>query len=320
MYGYIYMVINLLNNKKYIGKRQWFNESTIEKDKYLGSGKLLKQSFKKYGKENFEKRVLFICYSEDELNSKEVEFINSYNAIQSKEFYNIHEGGKGGNTKKGYTDEEMKLFGEKIKESKAKNPYKHSEETKTKIKNIMLSKENHMKLPKYRKMFSEMFKGSNNHSYGKKLSEEQKKKLLDSHNGFFAYNKGTKLSDERRKIISENSKAMWQNQEFKERMISERIGKTRSESAKVRMSQAAYKRYNSINMNEDIFIYKCDENFNIIETYDGINSYYEKYKTKTHRNLKNAIQNKNKFKGFYWKIKYKSLSTIETTSLYDGKE
>lgn len=50
--GIIYQTVNLVNNKKYIGK-QW---NTLNK-KYLGSGKALKLAIKKYGIENFRKDV-----------------------------------------------------------------------------------------------------------------------------------------------------------------------------------------------------------------------------------------------------------------------
>ena len=45
MYGYVYETINLVNNKKYIGKRV---KSKFDIN-YKGSGKILKQAFEKYG-------------------------------------------------------------------------------------------------------------------------------------------------------------------------------------------------------------------------------------------------------------------------------
>lgn len=55
MYGFIYITTNLINGKKYIGKRKCtFNEYD---DSYLGSGKLLLQAVEKYGKSNFSREI-----------------------------------------------------------------------------------------------------------------------------------------------------------------------------------------------------------------------------------------------------------------------
>ena len=50
MYGYIYETTNLINNKKYIGKKV---SSVFLAEKYLGSGRILKQSILKE-----EKKIL----------------------------------------------------------------------------------------------------------------------------------------------------------------------------------------------------------------------------------------------------------------------
>ena len=46
MFGYIYMTINTVNGKKYIGQHK---SSEFEGNKYLDSGKILKQAIEKYG-------------------------------------------------------------------------------------------------------------------------------------------------------------------------------------------------------------------------------------------------------------------------------
>lgn len=54
--GYIYLTINRVNNKKYIGKHSTLSG---EKDKsYLGSGFILSKAVKKYGSKNFDNYVL----------------------------------------------------------------------------------------------------------------------------------------------------------------------------------------------------------------------------------------------------------------------
>ena len=100
MEHYIYLTTNLINGKKYIGK----HFGAIG-DSYLGSGTLLQRAIAKYGKENFKKEILYISKDEKENSEKEREFIKVYDAVKSDMFYNIHEGGDGGNTMAGWSEE-----------------------------------------------------------------------------------------------------------------------------------------------------------------------------------------------------------------------
>lgn len=68
MYGYIYLTTNLVNGKIYIGRKK---SSIFLSTKYLGSGRVLKQAIKKYGKINFSVLLLQECFSNTELNSAE---------------------------------------------------------------------------------------------------------------------------------------------------------------------------------------------------------------------------------------------------------
>lgn len=106
---YIYMTINNINNNKYIGKH--YGEIN---DNYLGSGKLLRRAINKYGEENFTRIILDYSNSEEENCEKEKYYISLYNATERKDFYNIHEGGNGGNTTKGYASEQKEEYSKKI--------------------------------------------------------------------------------------------------------------------------------------------------------------------------------------------------------------
>jgi group I intron endonuclease len=78
----VYITKNLINGKKYIGK-----DSHNDPD-YLGSGTLLLEDIKKYGKENFKKEILEYCTKEN-LGEREEYWIYYFNAVKSKSFYNI---------------------------------------------------------------------------------------------------------------------------------------------------------------------------------------------------------------------------------------
>lgn len=84
-YGFVYITTNLLNGKKYIGKRS-FKDGWIE---YLGSGTLLREDIKKFGEKNFKKELIEICKTEEILNERESYWIKHFDAKKSDDFYNL---------------------------------------------------------------------------------------------------------------------------------------------------------------------------------------------------------------------------------------
>jgi len=91
MYYIIYEVKNKVNGKSYIGKHQTDNIY----DDYLGSGKILNKAIKKYGKNCFEKIILFVFDNKIDMDNKEAELVND-EFVKSKETYNLKLGGIGG--------------------------------------------------------------------------------------------------------------------------------------------------------------------------------------------------------------------------------
>lgn len=110
----IYETINKINGKRYIGKDK-HNDPT-----YLGSGKLLNKAIKKYGRENFIKTILEQCDSEDHMAERERHWIRITNAQTSKIYYNIGEGGNGGDNITNNPNREE--FIKKIKENRKTHP------------------------------------------------------------------------------------------------------------------------------------------------------------------------------------------------------
>lgn len=88
---YIYIITNLINNKQYIG--QHYGELN---DAYYGSGTNIIKAINKYGKENFKKEILEICTDRATADQKEKEYIEKYDCVNSPNFYNLQEGGTGG--------------------------------------------------------------------------------------------------------------------------------------------------------------------------------------------------------------------------------
>lgn len=87
-YGGVYITTNHKNGKRHIGKVVFSRQNDWQK--YLGSGLYLKRAIiAKHGKENFSKEIICLCETADELNSKEEEYITKFDAVNSKDFYNI---------------------------------------------------------------------------------------------------------------------------------------------------------------------------------------------------------------------------------------
>ena len=174
MYGYIYLIVNKIDGKTYVGKRKLYKKSWNE-DGYMGSGKYLKPAQKKYGIENFEKFLITWTYSEEDACEKEKFWIAEYRR-RGKAEYNISNGGDGG-----FLNEELNK-----KRSETQKGRHLSEEHKKKI--------------------SEAHKGKTSGMKGKHQSDEAKRKLSVNN---IRYWKGKCLSEECKKRISEAQKLRW---------------------------------------------------------------------------------------------------------------
>lgn len=88
----IYKITNLVNDKAYIGqtvRKLWERLKEHRKSKNTAIGK----AFKKYGKESFKIEILANCQSIEELNEKEIYFINKFNTL-APNGYNLAIGGE----------------------------------------------------------------------------------------------------------------------------------------------------------------------------------------------------------------------------------
>jgi group I intron endonuclease len=87
----LYKTTNLINQKFYIGMHSTKNKD----DGYLGSGKIVLQAIKKYGRENFKKEILAICESRSQLAALEKTII-SESLLKDPLCMNLKVGGEGG--------------------------------------------------------------------------------------------------------------------------------------------------------------------------------------------------------------------------------
>lgn len=111
-YGFVYITTNMVNGRKYIGQKKFQRDWKS----YLGSGKILKQAVELYGRDSFERDIIAIAYSKEELDVIEKEHILNHGAIGNSSYYNIACGGRmGGDLVSGLPLEEKKRIAEKIR-------------------------------------------------------------------------------------------------------------------------------------------------------------------------------------------------------------
>jgi hypothetical protein len=100
MYGLIYKIQNNMNSKVYIGQtinNNGFNGRYSYNLEENTHNEHLKRAILKYGIENFEITKEFdVAYSQEELNEKEIYWIEYYNSTDSNFGYNKRDGGNGG--------------------------------------------------------------------------------------------------------------------------------------------------------------------------------------------------------------------------------
>ena len=187
--GYIYLLIDKRNDKKYVGKHNGC------KKYYITGGVIPNRIIKKYGKDIFEKIILEDkIINEKVLSEKEIFFIKEYNTFNDG--YNLTEGGDGGGSWiLNKTKEEI----DRIADIKRKKNIgrKFSEETLLKMSKAKKGKP----LSEEHKKNIRIAQSGENHSwFGRKHTDETKKKMSEKKIGV----KNQKLS-ERLKINNPNN-------------------------------------------------------------------------------------------------------------------
>lgn len=100
---YIYKTTCLVTNRYYIGAHSTLNLD----DGYMGSGKRLRRSIRKYGENNHKKEILEFLPDREQLMEREKEIVNN-DILKDDLCMNLVPGGKGG-----FTIEQQKLNSKK---------------------------------------------------------------------------------------------------------------------------------------------------------------------------------------------------------------
>lgn len=93
LYGLIYKITNKINNKIYFGQTIRSLFERIKDYKLLKTNHYLQNSINKYGFENFEFEIIDTATTIEELNEKEIFYINKFNSMDKTIGYNLESGG-----------------------------------------------------------------------------------------------------------------------------------------------------------------------------------------------------------------------------------
>lgn len=100
-YGYIYVITNKTNNKRYVGqttnsrpKDRWY--SHLSASKQSDTTNYLHNAIRKDGINAFAFNVIAECNNRSELDETEIYYINKYDTTQTKYGYNMMHGGSWG--------------------------------------------------------------------------------------------------------------------------------------------------------------------------------------------------------------------------------
>ena len=138
---------------------------------YLG------RAIQKYGRENFTVEQIDIAADRDELDKKEIYWIDFYNSTNHSIGYNIHTGGE-----HHVTSEETK---KKISESMKGRIF--SEEHRRKISEAKKGvKKSPEEVERMRQRMRGKYQGENNYWWGKNRSDETKRKISIARKGKYA--------------------------------------------------------------------------------------------------------------------------------------
>lgn len=161
-FNFVYITTNIVNGKQYIGDHSTDNID----DGYIGSGKYLHRSIKKYSKENFDIEILEYFKTKQEAFDAQEKYIIEFNTL-SPNGYNISP--KGG-------------YG---------------------VPGSFLNEETKQKISKTLKELPQEIKNTRGAARkGKKFSDESIKKIKLAHEGQIPWNVGIPMSEESKQKIS----------------------------------------------------------------------------------------------------------------------
>lgn len=168
--GFIYLITNILTDRKYIGKKSFWSRRKIKKAtrrktfesdwrNYWSSSEEVIKDVEEFGKENFIREILILCKYKKALSFNEEREQWERKVLETDEYYNTNIGGRF------FVSETEKIY---------ERPYKivQKNDKWREIKSEQMKGDNNpAKRPEVREKLSVMFTGENNPRYGKTNTE-----------------------------------------------------------------------------------------------------------------------------------------------------
>ena len=348
---YIYKITFLkgsLNGHYYIGKRtspirkkkmEWANfsdpiewaKNNVMFDNYVGSGRVPRDYFKKYGKElgvTFNKEIILFSKSFEE-NALIEENIIGDNFKNDPKCVNLVKGGMCGDPSKMSVEERKAKYKRVLTEEGRK---RLSEFHKERCSKIPMPWKGKKRTEDEKKRISESLKKyySEHKKIGKPFSDESKEKLSKSLKNFYENNPdkrpiGRKNSEHSKLKNSITHKKMWENKEYREKCIvslkkywsthqSPSLGTHLSEERKQKLSEYFKGRPNPKNKGENNGMYgKVPANARKIIQLSKENTFIKEWESIHEAARTLSLQDSNIYKvcngerktcgGFHWKYK-----------------
>lgn len=218
--GYVYLVTNLTNDKKYVGKTICELENRKQGHYRLsksGQGFLFHKALRKYGFEKFKWEILFQSVNEDILFKVELMMILELNT-KVPSGYNLTDGGDGivGATR-------TKVWRDSIRSSLLGKSH-----TKERIEKIKVIRASFMQTEQYRRRVSEGRKGI-------KPSLETREKIRVSRTG-------KRHTPETKEKMRQSARNRWKSKEARKIQSRKLQGRVLSEETKLKMILSAKNR------------------------------------------------------------------------------
>lgn len=166
MSGFVYKWTNATNGKWYYGS----HKGSVN-DGYIGSGKVFLKAYNK-SKEHFSREIVYVG---DDYREIEELILETLDAANDRQSYNMKNSAIGGDTSMHFSQEARRKMSESSKKRDFSKPM--PEETREKIRQKLLGGK---ASEETKKKLSELRKGSGNSFYGRKHSEETKRKISEA--------------------------------------------------------------------------------------------------------------------------------------------